>query len=268
MAMTTESTSAVEKTKTAHQGKLAIPMAQPGSLRTETTMTLQTPQAKRLIEGRRRAKNVAPIIGLMDFGRRSRQIWMSSEADDPYADWCLIKIEGALQDTKQLIGDKSNWLKGVMSGMEGFSINLAKSLQPIDVALSFQNPYGYIGAYIIHDYDVLARMVYTARHIGLLDRADADKVTQDSSTAIRHAFNLSTVWKFTGVTRDDMLQGNEHAQRAIKSLGECPDEVVFKKRRAKIAPFIRPKPSANEPNVDTPDEAAAKIDALGLSALG
>lgn len=238
MATTDTATAAIARHER-DRGRLSVPMAQPGVLRAEAMMILQTPHAKSLVEGRRGARNNPGSIGLMNFGRRLRQIWMSAEADDPYADWYLVKVEDALQEAKRLIGEKTQWLKGLMSGMEGFSINVAESLQPIDVKLSFHNPYGYIGAYAIHDYDVLVRMIYTAKHIGLLDRGDADKVVADARAAIRRAFLLATQWKFTGVTRNDLRQGNDNALRAIKSIGECPHDIMLKKRRAEKAPVIR-----------------------------
>ena len=152
------------------------PREQPGGLRSETSMTLQTRQAQKLVLGRKRSKDVEPIIGLLDFGRRMKLIWLSAEADDPYADWFLLKIEASLQEARQLVQDKSSWLDNILNDLEGFDIKMASSLQPIHVPIYFQNPYGYMGAYLVADYDALARSVFTARHIGLIDRHTAEKI--------------------------------------------------------------------------------------------
>lgn len=216
---------------------------QPGGLRNAVTMKIQTRQAQKLIAGRKYENGVNAIIGLLEFGRRVKQIWLSAEVDDPYADWYLVQIEDEMQAVKLLINNKIQWLQGLMTGMEGFTINKAESLQPVEMDISFQNPYGYIGAYLIHDYDVLAQLVFTARHIGLMDRQSAEKIMQETGTHIRRVFRLSALWKFTGVTREDLMGNNQNAQRACDILGECPESIVAGQKRAKLSPNIRRKPS-------------------------
>lgn len=103
----------------------------------------------------------------------------------------------------------------------------------------FQNPYGYMGAYLIADYDALARSVFTARHIALIDRTVAEQLLQVTGKAIRRTFNLASQWKFTGVTREDVLAQNPNALKAIGFLGECPEPIVSKTQRAKISPAIK-----------------------------
>lgn len=251
------------------KSKPSLPREQPGGLRSSMTMIIQTRLAQRLVDGRQGTDNEGQIIGLFTFGQRLKQIWLSAEANDPYADWYLVQIEEELQLAKQLIGEKYEWLKGIMSGKEGFNINLAESNRPIEVELSFQNPYGYIGAYIIHDYDVLARMVFTAKHIGLLDSDAARKVMHDAGTGIRRSFGLSVRWKFTGVTRDDLVEDNLNAQRAVSEFGECPAGIFSEKKRAQASPIIRRKQAAivNEALLDEPVAANESSDATPLLAF-
>jgi integrating conjugative element protein (TIGR03761 family) len=219
---------------------------QPGDLRSETRMTIQTRQAQKLVVGRKSSEHVEAIIGLLDFGRRMKLIWLSAEADDPFADWFLVKIEQSLADSQALIQAKTTWLTTRLGEIEGFDIQVAQSLQPLQVPIYFQNPFGYMGAYLIADYDALARSVFTARHIALIDRAVAEQLLQVTGKAIRRTFNLASQWKFTGVIRDDVLAQNPNALRAQGLLGECPEAIVAKTQRAKIAPVIKakPKPSA------------------------
>lgn len=219
--------------------KPSVPIEQPGGLRNEMTMTVQTRHAQKLITGRRVQNGVNAIIGLMEFGKRVKQVWLSAEADDPFADWYLIKIEDELQAVKQQLAAKSRWLSDLMSGMEGFNINIAMSLQPAEIALSFQNPYGYKGAYLIHDFDVLAQLILTAKHVGLLDRETADDLIHEGGSSIRRVFRMPAEWKFTGATRADIALDNEHAQRAIGLFGVCPDEIIAGEKRAKLSPVVR-----------------------------
>ena len=223
------------------KAKPSLSREQPGGLRSSMTMSIQTRLAQSMVDGRQRSEKGEQIIGLFAFGHRLKQIWLSAEANDPYADWYLVQIEEGLQRAKQLIGEKHQWIMSIMSGKEGFNINTAESNRPIEVELFFQNPYGYIGAYIIHDYDVLARMVFTAKHIGLLNSDDARIVMQEAGASIRHSFGLSMCWKFTGVTRDDLLENNLNAQRVVSQYGECPAGILSETIRAKASPIIRKK---------------------------
>ena len=69
----------------------------PGALRGEVRLTVQSRYAQRLIVGRAWTPEKPAIIGLVGFADRLRVIWHAARADDPYADWWLIKIDAALQ---------------------------------------------------------------------------------------------------------------------------------------------------------------------------
>jgi len=248
---------------------MSIPREQPGSLRSETTMIIQTRQAQKLIEGRKKAQGVEPIIGVLEFGRRLKLIWLSAEANDPYADWYLVRIEDELNNAKQLINQQIAGLQAVMADMKGFAIQVAESLQPIHVSIYFQNPYGYMGAYLVSNYDVLARTVFTARHIGLLDRLTTDRILHETGTAIRRAFNEATGWKFTGVTRTDLEQNNQNAKRAFSLFGECPQAVLTEQKRAALAPLLKKKSTVIAPVVlaETVEEGVNTTD-VPISTVG
>lgn len=233
-----------ESPETAVSQPVRTLIEQPGDLRSETRMTIQTRQAQKLVVGRKSADHVEPIIGLLDFGRRMKLIWLSAEADDPFADWFLVKIERSLKESQALIQTKTDWLNARLREIQGFDIQVAHSLQPLQVPIYFQNPYGYMGAYLIADYDALARSVFTARHIALIDRAAAEQLLQVTGKAIRRTFNLAGQWKFTGVTREDVLAQTSNALRASGLLGVCPELILSKTQRAKISPQIREKPKS------------------------
>jgi integrating conjugative element protein (TIGR03761 family) len=212
---------------------------QPGGLRSETRMTIQTREAQKMVVGRRGGRGVQPIIGLLNFGRRMKLLWLSAQVDDPYADWFLLRIEASMNEAKALIHDKRKWLDEVLHSMEGFDIGVAHSLEPINVSIVFQNPYGYMGAYLVADYDALCRSVFTASHIGLIDRKIANNTIMSAGKMIRRTFNLATQWKFTGVIREDIRVKNPLGLKAIDMYGECPEFILNKTKRAKIAPEIR-----------------------------
>ena len=235
---------------------------QPGGLRSETRMTIQTRQAQKIVVGRRSGKGVQQIIGLLNFGRRMKLLWLSAQADDPYADWYLLRIEDAINEAKVVIREKKQWLDKVLNSMEGFDVGIAHSLEPIQVSIVFQNPYGYMGAYLVADYDALCCSVFTASHIGLIDRKTANNIMSAAGKSLRRTFDLVAQWKFTGVTREDIQVKNPSGIRAIETYGECPEPVLAKTKRATISPEIREKPKPVEVKVKKKEDKADNVNKI------
>lgn len=237
-----------------NQEKTEPVLAKPGTLRSAITMEIQTALAQRLVHGREHGEGVEPIIGVTAFGPRVQALWQSAASDDPYADWYLLKIEQSIHAAKNMIDQHSKRIGEILAAMEGFKIEVARSLEPIEVPLHFSNPYGYIGAYLVQDFDVLSRTVLTARHLGLVDRRRSQEILQAAGRAIRRTFNYAVQWRFTGVNREDIRQMNQNAERARKLMGEIPAEVLSAEKRARIAPPIASRttqpPDGPEPTSD------------------
>ena len=64
-------------------------------------LTLQTRQAQRLVKGRSYSADRPAIIGLIGFANLVRSVWHGARADDPYADWWMLKIHEALEQVKR-----------------------------------------------------------------------------------------------------------------------------------------------------------------------
>jgi integrating conjugative element protein (TIGR03761 family) len=211
----------------------------PGPLRSQSRLAVHTRYAQRLIDGRGEA-NKPPILGLLAFGRRMRQIWLSAEHDDPYADWYLYQIEGLVDITRQLIQDHRRQLQGLLENIpKTVHIAVSESLEPVEVELAFANPYGYMGAYLVADFDELARLVFTARHAGCIDRKFAEAMLFKSASAVRRTFQKSAEWRYTGVTRTDIKANSPLAQKAIEAMRIVPLEHLQGDVRARCAPIIR-----------------------------
>ena len=115
------------------------PIDQPGALRNETWLTLQTRQAQRLIHGRRAEHDKAAIIGLTRFSVLVRQTWTGARAGDPYADWWLLKIHDALEQSRQDIEIIQRTVAARLSSIAGVDIASACSLEPVRVPLQFSH---------------------------------------------------------------------------------------------------------------------------------
>lgn len=242
----------------------AAPRETPGALRSQACLNIQTRHAQKLVDGRSKSENVPGIVGMLTFGRRMRELWLAAQADDPFADWFLIRIEAAIDTAKDYIDEKTALLTRTLDAMAGVRIDLASSAQPVQVPLQFSNPYGYMGAYLVAGYDELARLALTARHFGLLDRDRTAEILNGAGRAIRRTFQLSMEWRNTGVTRAALRAGNEPAQAARQRMGEPPPEVVEALQRARYAPEIRAAESRSTPRTAIPTRGV-KLSRAGRS---
>jgi len=243
----------------------------PGSLRSQVVMELQTGLAQRLVHGRERQDDTAPILGVLGFGHRAALLWRSAAQDDPYADWFLLKIAASIDATKQKIDEQTKRIGDVLVAMEGFKIEIAHALEPVEFPIQFSNPYGYMGAYLVADFDGLSRAVLTARHLGLIDRLRSDEILRGAGRAIRRTFNYALEWRLTGVRRKDFEPMNANAERAQKLMGEIPSEILKGTHRARIAPPINPDhgsgPAGSQEtsNTNPPDNDAADPEDRNIS---
>jgi len=218
------------------QAAAGTPVPQPGALRGQAWLILQTRHAQRLIKGRPGTGGKAPIIGLLGFANRLRVIWQGARADDPYADWWLVRVDQALAAAGQSMDTARAQLSSGVEESAGLRITPAESVQPTRVALHFTNPYAYRGAQLLATYDGLARAVLTARHVGLLNRGEAERLLHQGARPVRRGFASAMGYQSMGLTRTDVAQGTATAERARAAMGEIPPEVLNGTRRALLAP--------------------------------
>jgi integrating conjugative element protein (TIGR03761 family) len=232
---------------------------QPGTLRGSASLPIETRQAQRLVYGRRESAEQPAIVGLVRFALLMKRLWLSAMLDDPYADWFLIRVLEALDSGRQAIGDRRRELDALLANAAGVQIEVARSLKPVSVPLQFATPYGYMGAYLIADFDALARRVLTARHVGLLAREEAERLLQRGGRPIRHAFCLPLRWTHCAIDRDDVRQHTQRAQAARLAMGELPQDVLEGTRRAAHAPAIRQRPATPPITVNGSTDADASV---------
>lgn len=222
-----EDTQRLESGHTAHQ---------PGVLRSETWLTLETRQAQRLITGRRAEPTKPEIIGLTKFSSLLRPIWSGARSDDPYADWWLIKIEEILDGAKRELERIEHGIQQRLHDVPAINVSVAHSVEPIRVPLQFSNPYAFRGAYLIADCDRVIRAILTARHVGLIGRDESEKLIYEAGRAVRRALSSPVGYRFKGINRDDLQQQTARGMEARSEMGELPEEVLEGKRRASYGP--------------------------------
>ncbi|MEA3275562.1 MAG: TIGR03761 family integrating conjugative element protein [Pseudomonadota bacterium] len=214
--------------------------AGPGALQGQAWLTLQTHHAQRLIRGRPAAAGKPAIIGLFGFADRLRGIWQGARQDDPYADWWLLKIHDALEAVEHLIQVERVTLSDRLASLPALEVTVATSRKPFRTPLRFANPYAFRGARLLADYDEVARGVLTARHVGLVEGGDAERLLGCCAGKIRGLFCLPQGYRFLGVDRSALAQGTAKAEQARKAMGEVPEDVLSGERRAPLGPRSTP----------------------------
>jgi integrating conjugative element protein (TIGR03761 family) len=201
-----------------------------------------------MIEGRRPGQKedgtrIPSIIGLKAFASITKTIIRSAAADDPYADFLLIQLEASehkrLSDFDEL---KANIDKSLEMAPSSIKVDSATSAEPVTFEITWgANPYAYRAAYLLKQFDILLNIVWAARFKGILTRVQADKFTHQATHKMRSYFSVVNNWRHLGVTRSDINQKNQLADKANEHYKfDLPEQVLSRELRGDFAPVINP----------------------------
>lgn len=211
----------------------------PGVLRGSATLTLQTRQAQRLVQGRPLSAEKPAIIGLLGFAKLVRTLWHGARADDPYADWWLLQVDDALHQAERALAGMGLGIENRFETLGAIDVSVPVSAKPARIALNFNNPYAFQAAGLIGRFDALACKVLSARYVGLIGRDASEKTLHQGGRWVRRALQSPVGYRFLGVTRDDIVQSTAKAIQAREAMGVIPDDVLRGVRRASHAPAVR-----------------------------
>lgn len=210
----------------------------PGPLRSESWITLQTRQAQRLVSGRRAEDGTPGIVGLTRFASMLRPLWTAARADDPWADWWLLKVHDAIELGHQELDALLEHVSGLLKKTPNVSVTMAVSIEPLKVPLTFTNPYAFRGAYLLAKFDDLVRAVLTARHVAMLDRDSSERLIADGGRQVRRAYNAALGYRFLAISREDARLMTARIKEAEAQMGALPQDIIDAKLRAPFAPDI------------------------------
>lgn len=212
--------------------------ASPGPLRSESWITLQTRQAQRLVTGRRAEDGTPGIVGLTRFAAMLRPLWNAARADDPWADWWLLRVHDAIELGHQELDALLEHVNRLLKQTPNVSVTVAVSIEPLKVPLTFTNPYAFRGAYLLAKFDDLVRSVLTAKHVAMVDRSSAERLIADGGRQVRRAYNAALGYRFLALTRDDARLMTARTKEAEAQMGTLPPDILDAKLRAPFAPEI------------------------------
>jgi integrating conjugative element protein (TIGR03761 family) len=218
----------------------------PGKLVMKASMQLHTRLAVNMFRGRRadESRGVHAIMGLLGFAQKLSIVWTAAGNDDPIADLYLIRVEEAFDRASTLLSITTAVIRDLLSGMEGFEIDVSESDKPVTVDMYFLTPWAWQGASILRQYDELIRLCLTARHLGLLTQDEWHQTVRKVGNAIRYLFRVPYDYLFTGLRRFRMGGRIKRARSMYAKRGmvmpKIPEEVLRLTRRSRFAPPIKP----------------------------
>ena len=224
-----------EANQTAEQPK---PLPRSGALHGQVWLTLQTHQARYLLQGRAATPDKSPIIGLIGFADRLRVIWQAARQDDPYADWWLIQLHEAITAIGSVLDQQQADLTDQLEQMTALAVSVAASKHPCRVRLRFANPYAYRAAQLLGTFDRLVCAAMTARHVGVLDGAACKAVQQMGTRKLRARLVLPQRYRCLKIDRNDVCAETGNSRLARQVMGELPADIL----RGERLPPLLPRP--------------------------
>lgn len=226
-------------------------------LRSDVWLTLQTTFAQLLIRGRD-SKGKPPIVGLIGFADRLRLIWHAAQANDPFADWWLVKIHDAITTVDARIQHEREFVRELLQKTGSFVAVPASNREPFRIKLRFASPYAYRAAQMLAEFDSLTCELLTARQIGRLARREATSTIHAVASKIRGVFNIPRRFRHLGIDRDNPLSWKVDGETARRYMGDIPQDILEGKRRAAFAPPILPGAVEQLPAYVEVEETATK----------
>ena len=214
----------------------------PGRIEGENSVILHTRQGMALFDGRpaNPEKGKSAIYGVPRFYGAVKQIYFDAMADDPWADWWLIKVDHAIEKAQQSLEQLRAEIQGFQPRNASISISNAHSVQPEPRPLNFAIPsYPHRMAYIVTDCDLMTLDVLNLFHAGLMTRQQKERLVHKIGKVARGALTSATGFRHCGVTRNDVMANNPKARKAKELMGEVPEDVLNLKLRSDYAPELR-----------------------------
>lgn len=227
-----------------------------GALRSYISLTLHTFHAALIWRGRTARPGARPILGMAGYIQITHQLKQAAARDDPYADWAMCQLEAKLETAKARIGELIQHLERIHQDRPG-QVAVGENLNqhPVILPLFIGSPLGFLGVYLLTDYDVLARRALLAHHTALISQQDMVHILDSGAHQLRGLFTLAQRCKPSGLSREDFRANHAEAQAVRARLGQVPDDILSGVRRSQYAPTISQRRDGSIANLH-PGESA------------
>ncbi|MCP4475323.1 MAG: DUF1845 domain-containing protein [Gammaproteobacteria bacterium] len=195
----------------------------PGRMRVPVQLMLHTLEVQLLLNGYQKAPK------LTHFSWRMNQLRLAAQEDDPYADYMLLQV---YDECLQLYQSLQSAVKKLSArclhetASEHLTMIAPHAEQPLVKTLNFNNPYGYLGAQILAALDQFLCLTRMSCRMGLVMENEYDGIRDHWLAQCIVAFKRPFQWKAFGITRQDIRDNNELAQKAKNRMGTLPEAIL------------------------------------------
>lgn len=208
-----------------------------GVLRSQMTLQIHTRQAARLWYGRKLSEDKPGILGLNGFLAITNRINIGSRQDDPYSDWWMLRIEEKIDETKEALNKLKTEVDQVFFSVPAtFTLTENVNIQPATLPIFAGSHMGYLAIYVLALYDEIVRKVMLALHIALISRVQVDHWLEQGDHYMRSLFGLAQLYRYSGITRKDIAEGNAAVRAALEKFGQLPEGILEGKLRSRFSP--------------------------------
>ena len=220
-----------------------------GALTSPVNIELHSRYAINLWEGRRGTKSksaedrrAAKIMSMPEAIKMTGGLYRDSLADNPYADETMWKVENAIVEATDKINAEVRVLEGILRNIPSvITVRDALSRSPVDIGVFSRSPLGYRCVWLLVGYDQLALKTFQAAHLGLISRNRRDELLSSGAHLIRKIYGILQGYRTMAVTRDDIENKTEKAEKAIARYGMPHDDILSGKLRSSFSPPLNRK---------------------------
>jgi integrating conjugative element protein (TIGR03761 family) len=180
----------------------------------EISLVLHNPIAQSLINGSWGYRR----MGLLQFAKMMQSLWQAAKDDDPYAEWYLMRTYELITSLKEEIKKTELICQQKFAQLRGLEVQVVGNVNPIKFPLKFSTPFAYMAAYLIADLDYIFRQTNILKRLSIL--LDEDQKPAHFVQKMHLLFSHARQWKYTGVTRKDIRENNQLAQKASGLMGK------------------------------------------------
>lgn len=199
-------------------------------------VTLHSVNAQQLWIGREDAEGRRVILSCGTFVRRSRNMESAAEFD-PWAKQSYQKILDALEKSREYFHQKDLAFNELMSvdtdAITHIEPDLSDILRPKQFDIEFSSRAAWEMAELVVLADQLIIRAMKAERLALYTKRERSDSVRDTQRQVRFVISLLKIWKYTGVTYEDVKNNTPLAQEAIELFG--PLEAAGNKDQAEQA---------------------------------
>jgi integrating conjugative element protein (TIGR03761 family) len=198
-------------------------------------ITLYTNVAHQLFNATWRPGN----IGLIQFSSAVARIYNACKADDPYAEWYLLKTYSELFDAIEQIKKMEKQLAPYFINQRGIKLNYLEKTKLWNEQLYLATQFSHMGAELLTGVDHLLRQIITLHRAGI-SQGENEITIRTPIQVMQDAFAVPLGWKKTLVTRADIRADNQKAADA-KALfnDELPQAVLNREIKFSFLPRVK-----------------------------